>query len=90
MSGMWQSYKDKQLGKDDWHTPVSDPVSHPTHYMSHPSGIEPIEITKHESFNIGNAIKYVMRRNFKGKPLEDLKKARFYLDLEIAMLEGGK
>ena len=90
MSGMWQSYKDKQLGKDDWHTPVPDPVNSPTHYKSHPSGIEPIEITKHESFNIGNAIKYMMRRNFKGRPLEDLKKARFYLDLEIAMLEDGK
>ena len=90
MSGMWQTYKDKQLGKDDdWHE-VPDPVNHPTHYKSHPSGIEPIEITKHESFNIGNAIKYIMRRNFKGRPLEDLKKARFYLDLEIAMLEEGK
>ena len=87
---LWNAHKEKQLGKDDdWHEPVADPVNHPTHYKSHPSGIEPIEITKHESFNIGNAIKYMMRRNFKGKPLEDLKKARFYLDLEIAMLEEG-
>lgn len=89
MSGMWQSYKDKQLGKDDWHEPV-DVVNEPAHYKSHPSGIEPIEVTKHENFNIGNCIKYIMRRNFKGKPLEDLKKARFYLDLEIAMLEEGE
>ena len=86
---LWHSMK--QQGKvDEWHTPVPDPVNHPTHYKSHPSGIEPIQITKFESFNIGNAIKYMMRRNFKGRPLEDLKKARFYLDLEIAMLEEGK
>jgi hypothetical protein len=87
---MWRSYTDEQLGKEGWHTPVPDNINHPTHYKSHPSGIEPIEITKHESFNIGNAIKYIMRRNFKGKPLEDLKKARFYLDMEISMLEEGE
>ena len=87
---MWRSYTDEQLGKEGWHTPVPDNINHPTHYKSHPSGIEPIEITKHESFNIGNAIKYIMRRNFKGKPLEDLKKARFYLDMEISMLEENK
>ena len=89
MSGMWQSYKNKQLGVEDY-PPVPDPVNHPEHYQSHPSGIEPIEITKHESFNIGNVIKYCMRRNFKGKPLQDLKKARFYLDMEIKMLEEGE
>lgn len=85
MMDLWHSYKEQ--GKtEEWHTPV-DNVNHPEHYKSHPSGIEPIEITKHESFNIGNCIKYLMRRNFKGRPLEDLKKAKFYLEMEIAMLE---
>ena len=63
MSGMWQSYKDKQLGKDDWHEPV-DVVNEPAHYKSHPSGIEPIEVTKHENFNIGNCIKYIQLKRF--------------------------
>lgn len=35
-------------------------------------------------FNEGNVIKYVSRHKYKGKPLEDLKKARFYLDRLIA------
>ena len=85
---LWHSYKEQ--GKvDDWHE-VPDPVNHPKHYKSHPSGIEPIEITKHESFNIGNCLKYILRRNFKGNPLQDLKKAKFYLDLEISMIEKGE
>ena len=88
MTELWNAMRNKQLGKeDDWHEPV-DNVNQPVHYKSHPSGIEPIEITKYENFNVGNCIKYIMRRNFKGRELEDLKKARFYLDLEISMLEG--
>jgi hypothetical protein len=45
------------------------------------------------SFNIGNVIKYVWRADEKGMPIEDLKKARWYLDREIQrrekMLSGG-
>lgn len=63
---------------------MSDPVQHPSHYTSHPSGIEAIDVTEHFNFNLGNVIKYVWRADLKGKPLEDLKKARFYLDREIA------
>ena len=87
MSGMWQSYKDKQLGKDDWNE-VPDPVNHPKHYRSHPSGIEAIQITEHENFCIGSVFKYLLRRKYKGKELQDLKKARWYLDKEIERLEG--
>jgi Protein of unknwon function (DUF3310) len=64
-----------------------DVVNHPAHYKSHPSGIEVIEITKWMSFTLGNTIKYIMRADHKGKRLEDLKKARWYLDLEIQMEE---
>ena len=38
-------------------------------------------------FYLGNVIKYILRHNKKGKPLEDLKKARWYLDREIEKLE---
>ena len=58
-----------------------------THYQAHPSGIQPIEITMHETFLRGNIIKYVMRAPYKGRELEDLKKAKDYLELEIARLE---
>lgn len=66
-----------------------DPVDHPKHYTSHPSGIEPIEITRYEDFLTGNVIKYVMRHRYKNRPVEDLKKARFYLDERIRVLEEG-
>lgn len=64
-----------------------DMVNHPPHYTNHPSGIEPIEITRHMNFNLGNALKYIMRADYKGKPIEDLKKAIWYLNDEIAKRE---
>jgi hypothetical protein len=39
-------------------------------------------------FNLGNAIKYISRAGRKDNTLEDLKKAKFYLDYEISMLEA--
>lgn len=66
---------------------ASDPVSHPSHYQ-HPSGIEVIEITKHESFLRGNIVKYVLRAPFKGSELQDLKKAQQYLTWEIERVES--
>jgi len=65
---------------------------HPEHYNSHPSGIECIVIVEHMTFNIGNSIKYCWRAGLKhdgdalAKRLEDLKKARWYLDREIERL----
>lgn len=58
-------------------------VDHPAHYMKHPSGIECIQITEHMNFCLGNAIKYIWRAGLKGEELEDLRKARWYLDREI-------
>lgn len=63
------------------------PVEHPPHYTSHPSGVECIQITEHMNFNVGNAIKYLWRCDQKGKHLEDLKKARWYIDREIQLRE---
>lgn len=61
-----------------------DPVDHPSHYVSHPSGVECIQVTEHMGFNLGNAIKYIWRADLKGDAIEDLKKARWYVDREIA------
>lgn len=60
-----------------------DSVNHPRHYTSHPSGVECIQISEHYNFCIGNAIKYLWRAGLKGDDVEDLKKARWYLDREI-------
>ena len=70
----------------------NDPVHHPSHYTSHPSGIECIEITRHMSFNIGNAIKYLWRNGKKdGQPaVQDLEKAIWYIQDEIKRLKGGE
>ena len=66
-----------------------DNVNHPKHYNSHPSGVEALDICRHMNFNLGNVIKYLFRCGLKDKTteLEDLKKARFYLDDEIKRLE---
>ena len=63
-------------------------VNHPPHYTNHPSGVECIDITRHMGFNLGNVVKYVWRADLKGDQIEDLKKARFYLNNEIEKLEG--
>ena len=66
-----------------------DLVNHPAHYTSHPSGVEAIQITEHFNFNIGNAVKYLWRSGLKtANPLEDLRKAEWYVKREISRLEG--
>ena len=42
-----------------------DPVNHPSHYCSHPSGVECITIVRHYDFNIGSAMKYLWRHGLK-------------------------
>lgn len=60
-----------------------DTVNHPPHYTQHPSGIECIQITEHMGFNLGNAVKYIWRADLKDNAIEDLKKARWYIDREL-------
>lgn len=75
-----------------------DNVNHPAHYTSHPSGIECIQVTRHYCFSIGNAIKYLWRAGLKTsadktqreKEIEDLKKAKWYIDDRIQQLENEK
>lgn len=65
-------------------------VNHPSHYNK--CGIECIDVIRafygdesYESFCLGNALKYVMRCRDKENYVQDLKKARFYIDEIIAM-----
>lgn len=77
---------------------AKDNVNHPAHYNSHPSGIECIEIARYYCFSIGNAIKYLWRAGLKkdadltdiDKEIEDLKKAKWYIDDRIKELEQRK
>ncbi|MCE2579534.1 DUF3310 domain-containing protein [Komagataeibacter sp. FNDCR1] len=64
-------------------------VNHPRHYNAHPSGIECIQVVEHMSFNLGNALKYIWRADEKGDALEDLKKAAWYIQREIARREAA-
>lgn len=66
---------------------MTDLINHPPHYTAHPSGIECIEVTEWFGFCVGNAIKYLWRAGLKSEdPIQDLQKARWYLDREIARL----
>nr|DAQ12660.1 MAG TPA: nucelotide kinase [Caudoviricetes sp.] len=75
-----------------------DNINHPSHYNSHPSGIECIDIAEHHDFCIGNAIKYLWRAGLKSedgiskkeKQIEDLKKAIWYIKREIKHLSNGE
>lgn len=60
-----------------------DPVTHPAHYCS--KGIEPIAVIEAYGLGycLGNVLKYVLRADLKGRPVEDLRKAAWYLAREI-------
>ena len=61
-----------------------DLINNPQHYaceaVTVSCTVEPIELCEQCGFLLGNALKYLFRYQHKGKPLEDLKKARYYLE----------
>jgi hypothetical protein len=63
-------------------------VDHPKHYNT--GRIEVIDAIEdwRLCFHLGNVVKYVARAQHKGKALEDLKKAAWYLDRKIKKLES--
>lgn len=68
---------------------MGDPVNHPDHYTSHPSGVECIQIAEHMNFCLGNALKYIWRAGLKQEvdSVEDLRKAEWYIRREIERRE---
>lgn len=58
---------------------MSDEINSPSHYTSHPSGVECIDIAEQMSFRRGNAVKYIWRAGLKGSAITDLRKARWYV-----------
>jgi hypothetical protein len=63
---------------------MNDMVNSPPHYTAHPSGVECIDITEHMNFCLGNSVKYLWRADLKGNATEDLEKAKWYIEREIA------
>ena len=72
-------------------------VEHPTHYswLKELCGVEPLDICRHLDFNVGNALKYLLRKDKVDgdktkteKRVEDLKKAIFYIEDEINRISG--
>lgn len=60
-------------------------VDHPQHYNAHRKGIECIDVLEEWTcFNVASAMKYCWRCDHKGKDIEDLEKAVWYLQREIA------
>ena len=60
-----------------------DFVNHPPHYTT--GGIETIDFieAKKLGYNLGNVVKYITRADHKGSRIEDLRKAKWYLEREI-------
>ena len=79
---------------------MEDKVNHPSHYcwLKELCGIEVIDITRHLDFDLGNAVKYILRAGRKSeegysnidKTIEDLQKAIFYLNDEIELIKKTK
>mgnify|MGYP003131355826 CR=1 FL=1 len=69
---------------------MKEKINHPSHYNS--GNIEAIEVIEdwNLGFCLGNTIKYISRHAYKGSPLEDLKKAEWYLRREIKKLESKR
>ena len=73
---------------------MKDMVNHPPHYNQH--GVECIDAIKattgdnFKDYLKGNIIKYLWRFNYKGKPEEDLQKAKWYLDRLISEVAIGR
>lgn len=78
----------------------NDAVEHPSHYtwLKEKCGIEVIDITRHLDFDLGNAVKYILRAGIKKDPsltdkektVEDLEKAIWYLKDKINMIKNIK
>lgn len=67
---------------------IGEQVDHPSHYGGDDNPYEAIKVIEawELNFSLGNAVKYIARHEHKGVPLQDLKKAQWYLAREIDRL----
>jgi hypothetical protein len=70
---------------------TEETVNHPKHYGGSDDPYEAIRVIEAWGLNfaLGSVLKYIRRRKDKGDELENLRKARWYLDREIGNLEIG-
>lgn len=80
-------------------TQNKEQVNHPSHYawLKELCGVEPLDICRHLDFNCGSVLKYLLRKGKEEKNLsereqriQDLRKAKVYLEDEIKMLENQR
>lgn len=69
---------------------MANTVDHPDHYGGKDNPFEAIKVIEawKLGFCLGNALKYISRAGKKGNALEDLRKARWYIDREIQTREA--
>ncbi len=88
---------EKKLSREDFEKilnldPPKETVNHPSHYNS--GNIETIEAIEDWGWSVGfcagNAIKYISRHQHKNKPVEDLKKAQWYIERLISFYKNKK
>lgn len=69
-------------------------VNHPNHYGGEDNPYEAIKVIEawDLGFHLGNTVKYISRagKKHKDKELEDLLKAKWYLDRKIKNIQNGK
>lgn len=70
-------------GSTDVNVAIDDVVNHPKHYNTHPSGIECVEYLELLPGNLAHVCVYVWRHEHKGRPIEDLEKALWFLRREV-------
>lgn len=78
-------------GDDLWEM-ANDMVNHPKHYTSGKIEVADFIADQKLNFDRGNAVKYIVRAGKKDehKEIEDLEKAKWYIDHEIKMLKEGE
>jgi hypothetical protein len=71
---------------------MSESINHPEHYGGADNPYEAIKVLEawKLNFNLGNVLKYLSRAGKKGEFIEDLRKARWYLDREIVNQENAQ
>jgi hypothetical protein len=69
---------------------MTEAVDHPAHYGGADNPYEAIKVIEAWGlgFNLGNTVKYIARAEYKGATVQDLEKARWYLDREISNRKG--
>lgn len=80
------------------HPSINDSVSHPSHYTYGKIECVDFIFDKELNFALGNAIKYIVRSGHKSskgmsdddKAIQDLEKAKQYIDFQIAHIKGEK